>query len=89
VSKPKTEPVPVWRQQVRIPSGAVTLDGELIVPRSAHGVVLFARRNCLRSQARRMRSRSWRLNGSASICRLIVMTEEIQVKEVSKNGRQE
>src|SRR5437762_2190823 len=42
MSKPQTEQVSVWLQPVSIPSGEVTLDGELSVPRGARGVILFA-----------------------------------------------
>ena len=31
-----------WTKSVRIPSGKVVLDGELIIPPAAHGLVLFA-----------------------------------------------
>src|ERR1041384_4862945 len=42
MSKPQTEQIPIWSQQVSIFSGGVLLDGELSVPRGARGVVLFA-----------------------------------------------
>jgi len=42
MSKPKAGMAAIWAHDVRIPSGAVVLDGELSIPQGGRGVVLFA-----------------------------------------------
>jgi putative phosphoribosyl transferase len=39
--RPKPEEITVWTEQVSIPAGKATLEGELKVPIDARGVVLF------------------------------------------------
>jgi putative phosphoribosyl transferase len=42
MSMAKRQPVGAWAMDVHIPAGGVRLDGELVLPEGAQGVVLFA-----------------------------------------------
>jgi putative phosphoribosyl transferase len=78
-----------WVEEVRIPAGGVTLDGELILPKGARGVVLFAHGSGSSRHSPRNQSvaRALRASGMGTLLFDLLTLEEESVDVLTRHLR--